>query len=243
MINFRRYNNAEINPAVWSSDEEFNNALSSCMISVFTRMFAALLVTAISAFAVTQFSGLERFVFGNGIFFFVLLFAPVGLVMVISAGINKMKASTASMLFYIYAIVNGLTLSIIFYAYELGAIFQAFAVTSLMFGGMAVFGYTTKKDLSRIGNILYMALFGIVLVSLMNFIFFRSEPLSWLVSYVIILVFVGLTAWDTQRIKYELAGAVSSEQVAKISVIGALRLYLNFINIFLHVLRILGRKR
>ena len=233
----------EMNPGMWANEDEYNRALASSMTGVFVRMFAALMVTAIAAFAVYASDVLTHLVFGNQIIFLVFLIAPAGLVWAISLGIDKMKASTATMLFYIYAIVNGLTLSIVFLAYDFGVIFQAFAATSVMFGGMAVFGYVTKKDLSRIGNLLYMALFGIILVTFMNLLFFRSDGFSWLISYVIVLVFVGLTAWDTQRIKNQLAGAASNEEVAKITTIGALHLYLNFINIFLHVLRILNRLR
>ena len=233
----------EINPAMWSSEDEYNRALSSCMARVFMRMFLALMVSAIAAFVVAVNEDLLYFMFATN-FFWVVMIVPFALVMVISAGINRMKASTATMLFFVYAAVNGMSLAFIMIIYEPLIIAQAFVLTALMFGGMAVFGYVTKKDLSRIGSMLIMALWGLLIASLINAIIptFRSEPMSWLISYAMILVFVGLTAWDTQRIKHQLAGATSDEQVAKISTLGALRLYLNFLNIFLRVLKILSRR-
>jgi len=208
-------------------------------------MFAALLVTAAASFAVTQSIALQQFIYENSFVFFALIIAELALVIAIAAGINKLSVTTANVLFFVYALINGLTLSVIFFVYEIGIIFHAFAVSALMFAGMALYGTITRKDLSSIGSICIMGLFGIIIASVTNF-FFRSDMLDAVICYVGVLIFVGLTAYDTQRIKHMLrdANAASHDEAEKkISVVGALTLYLDFINIFLKILRILGRRR
>jgi len=232
-------------PSLWATPEELDRATSSCLSKVFLRMFAALVVTTIASLAVVQFETLQSFIYENAFVFFGLIILELILVVAVAAGINKLSATAANVLFFAYAIVNGLTLSFIFFVYEIGVIYQAFAVSSLMFAGMALYGTITRKDLSTIGSICIMGLFGIIIASLANF-FFRSDVLDSIICYVGVLIFVGLTAYDTQRIKRMLreANADSHEEaIKKISVRGALTLYLDFINIFLKILRILGRRR
>lgn len=233
-------------PAVWQDAEEFGRAVNSCLTRVFLRMFAALVVTAIAAFYVASSPAALTFIFGNTFVYIVLIIVELGLVIGISAGINKLSATAANVLFFLFAIVNGLTLAVIFVVYDIGIIYHAFAVTALMFGGMALYGAIAKTDLSAVGSICIMGLFGIIIASVVN-MFFANDTLDMIICYVGVLVFIGLTAYDTQRIKRMLeaanADAGSGEiAVKKISVIGALTLYLDFINLFLKLLRILGRR-
>ena len=232
-------------PTLWPSKEEFNRAVSSCLTRVFLRMFAALVVTAVAAYAVAGSIAMQRFIFGNMFVLFGLIVLELGLVLLISVGINKLSSTAANALFFVYAVVNGLTLSVIFLVYDIGVIYHAFAVSALMFAAMAIYGATTKKDLSSVGSICLMGLVGIIIASIANF-FFRSEMLDTIVCYIGVLIFIGLTAYDTQRIKQMLGEANSAsheEAIKKVSVIGALRLYLDFINMFLRILRIVGRRK
>lgn len=239
-------NASELFPSLWRTQEELDRATASCLTRVFLRMFTALLVTAASAFAVASLEALQLLIFSSPYTFIVLIVAEVALVVLISARMSRMSTTVANVLFFSYAIVNGLTLSVIFLVYELGVIYHAFAVSALMFAGMALFGAITKRDLSSIGSICIMALFGVVVASIANVLFFRSEMLEILVLYIGVAVFVGLTAYDVQRVKRMLEGANGANQdeaVKKISVMGALTLYLDFINLFLRLLRIMGRRR
>ena len=232
-------------PSIWPNQEELDRAVSSCLTRVFLRMFAALVVTAATAYAVATSFTLQLFIFGNIAVFYALLIVELGLVIAISAGIRKLSPIAANTLFFLYAIINGLTLSTIFLVYNIGIIYHAFAVSALMFAAIALFGAATKKDLSSIGSICIMGLFGIIIASLVN-LFFRNEMIDTIVCYIGVLVFVGLTAYDTQRIKRMLGEANAESHdiaVRKISVIGALTLYLDFINLFLKILRIMGKRR
>jgi len=232
-------------PPVWANEEEYKQATSQCLIRVFLRMFAALVVTAFAAFAVASSDALVSLVFGNPAVYIVLIIVELILVIAISAGIKRMSATAANVLFFVYAAINGVTLAVIFLVYDLGIIYHAFAVSALMFGGIALFGAITHWDLSKVGSICIMGLFGIIIASIAN-IFFRSSALESAVLYIGVLVFVGLTAYDTQRIKRmlrEANGVSHVEAIKRISVIGALTLYLDFINMFLRILRILGRRR
>ena len=232
-------------PSLWASPEELDRATSSCLNKVFLRMFAALVVTAAASLAVVSSAALQRFIFDNQFVFIALIVAELVLVVAVAAGINKLSATAANVLFFTYAIVNGLTLSFIFFVYDIGVIYHAFAVSALMFAGMALYGTITHRDLSSIGSICIMCLFGLIVASFANF-FFRSDMLDSIICYVGVLIFVGLTAYDTQRVKVMLRNANENsheEAIKKISVTGALTLYLDFINIFLKILRILGKRR
>lgn len=247
--NYNNYNSTvpEMFPSLWQNDDELKQATSSTLTFVFLRMFAALLVTAAAAMIVAGTPSLMFAILGNQVVFFVLLILELGLVIGISAGINKLSATASNVLFFTFAIVNGLTLSVIFLAYSLSAITQAFAVSALMFAAMAIYGAITKKDLATIGSICLMALVGLIIASVVN-MFFRSDTLDMIVCYVGVLVFVGLTAYDTQRIKHMLEEATvmthgdQETAIKKITVIGALTLYLDFINLFLKILRLVGRR-
>ena len=171
-----------------------------------------------------------------------LIIAEFGLVMAISWGINKLSLTTATLLFVLYSVINGATLSLIFVAYSIGTISTVFFITAGTFAVMAFIGYVTKTDLTKLGKILFMALIGLVIATIVN-IFVKSSGLDLILSYVGVLVFVGLTAYDTQKIKQMLWQAGNlSEGAQKIALLGALSLYLDFINLFLYLLRIFGRR-
>jgi hypothetical protein len=167
----------------------------------------------------------------------------LGLVMWISAGINRMSASTATMLFLVYAALNGAFLSVIFYVYAPAAIAMTFFVTAGTFGAVAAYGATTKRDLTSVGSFMFMGLIGLILASVVN-IWFRSPMVYWLTTYFGVFIFVGLTAYDAQKIKHIGAeAALDREGSGRASILGALALYLDFINLFLFMLRIFGGGR
>ena len=236
---------SQLFPSLWASNEELERAATSCLSRVFLRMFLALMVTAAAALAVVSSEAMLQLIYGGSYTIIGLIVVEILLVLAISAGINRMSSVTANVLFFLYAIINGLTLSVIFLVYDIGMIYHAFAVSALMFAGMALYGTITRRDLTSIGSFCIMGLFGIIIASIANF-FFRSSTLDAVICYVGVLIFVGLTAYDTQRIKRMLKEAHASshmEAISKISVMGALTLYLDFINLFLKILRLMGRRR
>ncbi len=217
------------------------STVSSTMKRVYLKMFLAMLVTAVTSWLAATSQAYMTFLFTHTWMMFVLIAAEFGLVIAISGAINRLSSSTASLLFYLFAVVNGLTLCTIFYAYSPAAIVKTFFVTAATFGAMSVYGYFTSNDLSKFGNFLFYALIGLVIASLVN-IFMRSSALDWIVSIAGVLIFIGLTAWDTQQVK-RLAMVTPEGAVGKLATIGALTLYLDFINLFLFLLRIFGGNR
>ena len=215
--------------------------LSSVMTRVYAWMTAALLITAGVALFTVRSPALLQLIYGNSAAIWVLMIAELGLVMWVSAGINRMQASTATALFLLYSALNGLTLSSIFFAYEVGTIYQAFAASALTFGAMSFVGATTKRDLSGLGGILFMALVGLIIASVIN-IFWGNGVMDAIITYVGVFLFVGLTAYDTQKIK-QMTAVADETMASKVAVLGALSLYLDFINLFLYILRLLGRSR
>ena len=175
--------------------------------------------------------------------FFGLIIAEFALVFAISGAINRLSLSTATLLFILYSVINGATLSTIFFAFSVATIGKVFFITAGTFGAMALVGYTTKTDLTSMGKLLFMALLGIIIASVVN-MFVGSSGLDLILSYVGVLVFVGLTAYDTQKIKQMCQSAPDAgESTQKLALIGALSLYLDFINLFLYLLRIFGNNR
>ena len=221
-----------------------SNSLTACLLNVYWWMAFALLISATSAYLVGTSEEMLKLFIKNPLMFWVAILVEFGLVIAISAGINRMAAATATALFILYAAVNGLTLSFIFAAYSTEAIVTTFAVTAGTFGAMAVIGTVTKKDLTSLGNLFFMALLGLIIASVVN-LFCASSTLYWICTYAGVLIFVGLTAYDANKIKmmYIQAGTDDRETVRKIAVIGALQLYLDFVNLFLYLLRIFGRRR
>ena len=220
-------------------------SFSSVMTRVYLWMTAALCLTAGIAFFTANSPALLQLIYGNSAAIWVLCIAELGLVMGVSAGINRLAPSTATMLFLLYSALNGLTLSSIFFAYSLGTIYQAFAASALTYGALSIYGATTKKDLSGIGGILLMAVIGLFIASVINY-FWANSTLDAIITYAGVFIFVGLTAYDTQKIKLLSVQAEGSNDAAlprRIAILGALTLYLDFINLFLFILRLVGRNR
>jgi uncharacterized protein len=210
---------------------------------VYNWMGLGLALTAVVSLFTASSPSLLGFIFGKPFVFFGLIIAELGLVIGLSAGINRMQASTAGFMFFLYSAFNGLTLSVILIAYTRASIAGTFFVTAGTFGAMSLYGYTTRRDLTSWGSFLTMGLIGIILASLVN-LFFKSEAVTWVVTYVGIIVFVGLAAYDAQKIKaMALQGFGDEESERKGAIIGALQLYLDFINLFLLLLRIFGKRR
>lgn len=208
--------------------------------SVYGWMFGGLLLTALSAAWVINSPAMRQLVFGSRTVPFVLMIAELGLVFFLSARINRMTPGTAAGAFFAFAVLNGLTISSIFFIYTAGSIFTTFLTAAGMFGGMAVYGLVTKRDLTSWGSFFFMGLIGIIMVGIVN-IFLRSDGLSFVISVVGVFVFLGLTAYDNQKLKAY--AQVSGPMQTNYAVIGALALYLDFINLFLMMLRLFGGRR
>jgi len=233
-------------PSLWGNQEELNRATTSCLARVFMRMFAALLVTAAVSFGIYQAPGAMEYLIANPMLTLGMLVVQFIVVMVLSFRVMKMSPAISNIMFFFYAILTGVTLSFIFISYELGTIFQAFAISALMFGAMAIYGTITHRDLTKLGSLCFMGLIGIIIASIVGIFVGFSDTIYLIINYVAVLIFVGITAYHTQRIKNMLAEANEANQeeaVKKISVYGALALYLSFINIFIRILAILGRRR
>ena len=206
------------------------------MRGVYGWMGGGLALTALVSLLTVSSPALLQAILGNRILFYALILGELGLVVAISGAINRISASTASLLFLAYAALNGLTMSTIFVVYTSSSIASTFMITSGMFGAMSLYGYVTKTDLTSWGSFLIMGLFGIVIASVVN-IFLHSSMIYWVVSFCGIIIFTGLTAYDTQRIKK------MGNTGPKGAILGALTLYLDFINMFLIMLRLLGDRR
>lgn len=217
--------------------------VQSFFSQVYGWMFFGLLSTGIVAYYAANSSLLLNLIFSSKMTFYVFLFAPIVLVMIISSKINTLSASMASFLFFVYSAVNGITLSAIFLVYTQESIATTFGIAACTFGATALFGYVTKKDLSKLGSILFMLLIGLIIASVVN-MFLKNDTMMWVLTYAGIVIFIGLTAYDMQKLK-ELAYKIGEDEnaIAKFAVLGALTLYLDFINLFLRLLQIFGKKR
>jgi len=219
--------------------------VNSFVRSVYNWMAIGLGITGVVAYGVANSPGVIEVIFGSRLIFFGLIVAQLAMVFMISARIQRMQASTATMLFIVYSALNGATLSSIFLAYTQSAITSTFFICAATFTACSVYGWTTRRDLTTMGGFLTMGLIGIVIASVVN-MFFQSGAVSTIVSYVGVLVFVGLTAYDTQDIKnmaLSQPGDIDAGAVRKGAILGALKLYLDFINLFLMLLRIFGGRR
>ncbi|MDH3998739.1 MAG: Bax inhibitor-1/YccA family protein [Desulfuromonadales bacterium] len=210
---------------------------------VYGWMTAGLALTALAAFFTLSNESLLNLIFGNRMVFYGLILGELGLVIALSAAINKVSAQTATLMFLGYSALNGVTFAAIFLIYTSSSIASTFFVASGTFAAMSMYGYATKKDLTGWGSFLFMGLIGIIIASVVN-IFLQSTMIHWMVSYIGVLVFVGLTAYDTQKIKrMGEAGFADGESRHKAAILGALTLYLDFINLFLMLLRVMGDRR
>ena len=225
-------------------DLQIDDVFKAVIRNVYLWMTLGLLVTAGAALS-TIFTPFGVLVFSNIYVFYGMLIGELVLVVSLTAAIKKLTPALAGIFFFLYAALNGVTLSIIFLVYDLGSIATAFFVASALFGAMSLIGYSTKKDLSNWGSYLLMGLIGLIIASVVN-IFVGGSGLDWLVSIVGVVLFLALTIYDTQRIKRMTIQSmvIGDEAVAmKMGIIGALNLYLDFINIFLFLLRLLGGRR
>ncbi len=216
--------------------------VAAFMNAVYAWMGVGLGVTALVAWVTSQSAAMSQMVF-QPITFIVLIIAELALVWYVTSAINRLSVGTATALFILYSALNGLTLSVIFLQYKLGTVGAAFLITGGTFGITSFIGFVTKKDLSGLGGLCFMALIGLILASIVN-IFVSNEMLFWIINYAGVLIFVGLTAYDTQKIK-QFAYQTQGDALAagRMSVLGSLILYLDFINLMIFMLRILGGKR
>ncbi len=221
-----------------------SEVVSAFMRGVYQWMTLGLLLTAGVAWWISTSEAALNFIFGNQAVFFGLVIGELILVVALAAAIRKISAGAATMMFVAYSVLNGLTLSFIFIAYAHATIFQTFVVCAVMFGGMSLYGLTTKKDLTSWGSFLFMGLIGVVIASIVN-IFMQSSMMEFVISIIGVIVFTGLTAYDTQKLMVlgETAGGNDQAAVRKITILGALTLYLDFINLFLMLLRLFGGAR
>jgi len=219
--------------------------VNSFIRSVYNWMAIGLALTAVTAFYVSQSETLLQIIFGNSIVLIGLIVGELGLVFYLSSRVQKIQASTATALFVLYSVLNGVTLSAIFIVYTSSSIASTFVVCALTFAACSIYGMITKRDLTSMGGFMIMGLIGIIIASVIN-MFFRSPGMSMIISYVGVLVFVGLTAYDTQKLKnmaMTLPEDASGAMVRKGTIMGALSLYLDFINLFIMLLHIFGGSR
>ena len=217
----------------------YDAGLRSYMLSVYNYMASGVLLTGIVALLFAQSGMAQQILGGPGLLKYVIMFAPLVFVMVLSFGINRLSTPTAQALYWGYAGVMGLSLSSIFLVYTGGSIAQTFFATAAAFAGLSLFGYTTKRDLSAMGTFLIMGVVGIFVAMLIN-LFLKSTALDLAISFIGVLLFAGLTAYDTQKIKSMYAYVAGTDMMGKSVVMGALTLYLDFINMFLFLLRFMG---
>lgn len=218
-------------------------AVPALIRKVYTWMAMALAITGITAYGVAISPNLINFVFGSKAIFFGLIIAELAMVILLSARLHKLSLTTATLMFITFSVLNGVTLSSIFLIYTASSIATTFFICAGTFAAMSAYGAFTKTDLSSIGKLLFMALIGLIIATVVN-LFVHSTGLDLIISYAGVLIFVGLTAWDTQKIKLMLADAdYMDEGAQKIALIGALSLYLDFINLFIYLLRIFGARR
>ncbi|WP_039055143.1 Bax inhibitor-1/YccA family protein [Enterobacter sp. Bisph1] len=231
-------------PRTDSIVQQSRTGLQTFMAQVYGWMTCGLLLTAFVAWYAARSEAIMSFVFSSQITFFGLIIAQLAVVFVLSGMIHKLSAGLATTLFMLYSALTGLTISSILLIYTAQSIAATFVVTAGMFGAMSLYGYTTKRDLSGLGSMLFMGLIGILLASLVNF-WLKSEALMWAVTYIGVVIFVGLTAYDTQKLKNigQQIDVRDATQLRKSSILGALTLYLDFINLFLMLLRIFGNRR
>jgi len=219
----------------------YDAGLRSYMLSVYNYMASGVLLTGIVALLFAQSGMAQQILGGPGLLKYVVMFAPLVFVMVLSFGINRLSTPAAQALYWGYAGVMGLSLSSIFLVYTGGSIAQTFFATAAAFAGLSLFGYTTKRDLSAMGTFLIMGVVGIFVAMLIN-LFLKSTALDLAISFIGVLLFAGLTAYDTQKIKSMYAYVAGTDMMGKSVVMGALTLYLDFINMFLFLLRFMGNR-
>lgn len=220
--------------------QSLDQRVTQVMKRVYVKMFLALILTAAAAWVVSGTS-LIYYMAQHSWAYWGIFLLEIGLVIGISAGINKLSSPAATALFVLFAIVNGVALAPIFLIYTHVSIVKTFLITSAVFGAMSVYGYTTARDLTKMGTFLYMALWGLIACIVIN-IFWANSTMEWIISGAGVLIFIGITAWDTQKIK-TMASQMPEAGYGRLATLGALSLYLDFINLFLYLLRFFGNSR
>ncbi len=218
-------------------------AVPALIRKVYTWMAMALAITGITAYGVSVSPNLLNLIFGSKMAFFGLIIAELAVVIILSSRLHKLSLTSATLMFVGYSVLNGVTLASIFLVYTMSSIASTFFICAATFAVMSAYGALTKTDLSSMGKLMFMVLIGLIIATVVN-LFVASSGLDLIISYVGVLVFVGLTAWDTQKIKAMLSEAdYMDESAQKIALIGALSLYLDFVNLFLYLLRIFGARK
>lgn len=226
-----------------STQTAAQSLVSTLFKSLYMQMAAALTITGLTAYFIANSPQLLYAIYSNSASIWVLIIAQLGLVIWLSSRVMRMSMSAATILFILYSVVTGITFSSIFVLYTMESIASTFFVTAGTFFAMSLIGYTTRMDLSKVGNILYMLLIGLIIATVVN-IFMASSSLYWIITYAGVIIFTGLIAWDTQKLKTTfLEYGATDESGQKLALLGALTLYLDFINLFLFLLRILGGNR
>ncbi len=237
------YKNQPTPPPYYGNQMNHGNSFviqfNSVMRKVYVRMFVGLLISAFCALGVASSPAALSFFFGNRLVYFGMLIAMFAMAIMIPVRMNKMSQTAVLALFCVYSAIMGAWLAPIFLVYRLGTIVSTLFITAGTFGAMSVYGYFTKSDLSRMGSYLMMGLFGVIILSVVN-IFFHSSAMEWIISIVGVALFIGLTAWDTQQVRRLAQAGLDPAMTDKLATMGAMNLYLDFINLFLFLLRIFG---
>lgn len=225
-----------------TTPQSLSSQVSQVMKRVYVKMTFALIVTALVALFCSNPTGpYISYVASHSWVMWVLVIAEFGILFGVQGAVRRMNPGVASLLFYLFAVINGLLMAPVFIVYTTASIVKTFFITAGTFGAMSIYGYFTDRDLSRIGSFLYMALWGLIIAIVVN-LFFHSSTLEWIISIAGVLIFVGLTAWDTQQVK-NLAQGMPGATDGRLATLGALILYLDFVNLFLYLLRFFGDQR
>ncbi len=236
------YNNSRVTPPPFFGGHELVAQTNAVMKRVYVRMFIGLLVSAFCALGVASSQTAMAFLFGNQLVFWGMLIAMIAMAFIIPARLQKMSSGAVLGCFVLYSALMGCWLAPLFLVYRLGTIVYTLFITAGTFGAMSVYGYFTKSDLSKMGTYLMMALFGLLIAIVVN-IFWANSTMEWIISIAGVLIFTGLTAWDTQQVKRMAAANLEPSMADKLATMGAMNLYLDFINLFIFLLRILGGNR
>lgn len=233
------YNDSRMTPPPFFGTRDVVSQTNAVMKRVYVRMFVGLLISAFCALGVASSQAAMQFFFGNQLVFWAMFIVMLAMAWMIPARLQKMSTGAVLGCFLLYSALMGCWLAPIFIAYRIGTIVYTLFITAGTFGAMSVYGYFTKSDLSRMGSYLIMALFGLLIAIVVN-IFWANSTLEWIISIAGVLIFVGLTAWDTQQVRRMAAANLEPSMADKLATMGAMNLYLDFINLFLFILRFFG---
>ena len=212
------------------------------MRRVYVKMLVAMLVTAVTSMYVSSNEAILQLIFGNSFVTIGLVISQIAVVLVLSGRLNKLSITSATLLFYLYSVLTGVVFSSILLLYTATSVGMTFLITAGVFAAMSIYGFTTSNDLTKFGSIMFMALIGLIICSVVN-IFLKSSGMEWIISLAGVAIFIGLTAWDTQKIKNAAMYATDGTSAEKLATFGALSLYLDFVNLFLYLQRFFGGSR